>query len=100
MPYSAILDISIGLIFTYLLFSLLCSVITEWIAAGLGSRAQHLQQAIAKLITDPGERAAFIGHPLIKSLCQNGKKILNELLSNPVDGPPTQAATFLTPSTN
>jgi len=79
----SVLDIAIGLSFTYLLFSLICSVLNEWIAAGLGSRAKHLWVAIQTLITNPDQLQDFKSHPLIAAMFQNGKKLLNDKKVDP-----------------
>jgi len=47
---STILDVAICLIFIFLLFSLLCSVIKELIAAGLNLRGKMLVKGIASLL--------------------------------------------------
>jgi hypothetical protein len=46
------LDVAIGLVFTYLLLSLLCTAINEWIASFGRMRANILVKAIARLV-DP-----------------------------------------------
>jgi hypothetical protein len=68
---STILDAAIGIIFIYLLVSLVISAINELIAAMLKSRAENLSQAIQALLQDPSQAgwvARFYQHPLIQSL--------------------------------
>ncbi|MEA2174828.1 MAG: N-acetylmuramoyl-L-alanine amidase [Blastocatellia bacterium] len=48
---SDILDIAIGLVFVYLLLSLICSVLNEWIAAIFSMRATNLEDGIRTLLT-------------------------------------------------
>lgn len=49
---SEILDIGIGLAFVYLLLSLVCSVVNEWIAGVVGLRAKNLEAGIRSLFSD------------------------------------------------
>src|ERR1051325_8642963 len=49
---SEILDIGIGLAFVYLLLSLVCSVVNEWIAGVIGLRAKNLEAGISSLFSD------------------------------------------------
>ena len=71
---SGIVEVAIGLAFVYLLLSLLCSVVNEWIAGILGSRAYNLEKGINSLFTDGKLRnnisiaAAIYDHGLIQSL--------------------------------
>lgn len=60
MPTSAVLDVAIGLVFVYWLFSVFCSVLNEWIANLLALRARTLEAAIANLLEDPGELSTRI----------------------------------------
>lgn len=68
---STILDAAIGIIFIYLLVSLVISAINELIAAMLKSRAKNLAQGIQALLQDPSQAgwvARLYQHPLIQSL--------------------------------
>lgn len=49
------LDVAIGLAFTYLLFSLLCSAIQEWIAGVLDLRAKKLEAGLRSMLADEGQ---------------------------------------------
>ena len=49
---SEILDIGIGLAFVYLLLSLICTVLNEWIAGVMGLRAKNLEAGIRSLFSD------------------------------------------------
>ncbi len=62
MTGSVALDVAIGLIFVYLLYSLLASVICEIIANYLGLRARNLREALIRLLEDGDDepRAKFI----------------------------------------
>jgi hypothetical protein len=47
-----IIEVGIGLAFVYLLLSLICTVVNEWIAGVLGSRARNLEAGISSLFSD------------------------------------------------
>jgi len=75
---SGVVEVAIGLAFIYLLLSLICSVVNEWIAGVLNSRAKNLEAGIRSLFTD-GEfkkdadkvttlADAIYGHGLVQSL--------------------------------
>jgi hypothetical protein len=49
---SEILGVGIGLAFVYLLLSLICSAVNEWIAGILGLRARNLEAGIQSLFSD------------------------------------------------
>jgi hypothetical protein len=72
---SGVVEVAVCLAFVYLLLSLLCSVVNEWIAGILGSRAANLEKGIQSLFTDgklakdgPSIAAALYDHGLIQSL--------------------------------
>jgi hypothetical protein len=74
---STILDVAIGIIFIYLLVSLVISAINELIAAMLKSRATNLSQGIQALLQDPSQAgwvARLYQHPLIRSLSPPNSK--------------------------
>jgi hypothetical protein len=52
---SIALDVIVGLMFIYLLYSLLATVITEIIATQLGLRSRNLKEAIDRMLTDEEE---------------------------------------------
>lgn len=65
------LDVAIGVIFVYLLISLICSAVNELIEAKLKLRAVDLEQGIRGLLNDPdGSKftKSLYDHPLIYSL--------------------------------
>jgi hypothetical protein len=49
---SVALDIVIGLVFIYLLYSLLATILSELIATGLGLRARNLKEAVDRMLND------------------------------------------------
>lgn len=73
---SVVLDVVIGLVFIYLLYSLLASVLQEIIATNIRLRAYMLRRAIVKMLDDTNcnkcssEKFSniFYDHPLIKYL--------------------------------
>jgi hypothetical protein len=74
---SAILDTAIGLIFVYLVVSLIVSAANELLAALFRWRANNLYLGIRELLQDPtitGLATRFYEHPLIESLSAKGKK--------------------------
>jgi hypothetical protein len=68
---SEVLDVAIGVIFVFLLVSLICSAIREGIEAWMKSRATHLEQGIRELLHDPhgaGLARHLFEHPLVLAL--------------------------------
>lgn len=68
---STILDVIIGVIFVFLVLSLLCSVIIEMVSALLALRARTLEEGIRTLLDDleTGELTKRVyEHPLIKGM--------------------------------
>jgi hypothetical protein len=61
-----ILDILLGLFFVYLLLSLVCTAIMEYIAALTNKRGKELVRGIEQALGDTGA-ARFFDHPLIRS---------------------------------
>jgi hypothetical protein len=87
MSLAFILDITIGLIFIYLIFSLLASEIQEMISTVLQWRAVHLKKSIEILVAGDAEESdddkiinfvnELYNHPLIKAINQESKGISN-----------------------
>jgi hypothetical protein len=65
MIQNAALDVAIGLILMFLMLSLLCSVVNEFIATKLNLRANTLAAALTDLIDDDKLRQQFYDHGLI-----------------------------------
>ncbi|MNS26991.1 hypothetical protein D3C72_589270 [compost metagenome] len=55
---SIVLDVVIGLVFIYLLYSLLATILQEIIATWLGFRAKILERAIIRMLSDISEGSA------------------------------------------
>jgi hypothetical protein len=71
---SEILDVAIGLIFVYLVVSVLCSAIREGIESWLKTRAAYLEHGIRQLLQDmkgTGLAKDLFEHPLIYGLFTN-----------------------------
>jgi len=74
---SAILDTAIGLIFVFLLISLVVSAANELLTAFFNWRAKNLFVGIRELLQDSsatGLVTFFYEHPLIRSLSANNQK--------------------------
>lgn len=73
MLNSAILETAIGLIFVFLIFSLVASGIAEYFSAALDRRGEHLKHILFNLFDndDPHGRAflnLFVSHPMVQAL--------------------------------
>lgn len=69
---SPIVDVTIGLILVFMILSLVCSGIQEWVSSLLKLRANNLESGIKALISDDIAKAVY-QHGLIKGLAQPGK---------------------------
>jgi hypothetical protein len=65
MVNNGVLDVGIGLIFMYLMLSLMCTTINEILSTMLGLRAKTLEAAVGRMIDDPTIKADFYDHGLI-----------------------------------
>jgi len=65
---STLLEVAIGVIFVYLLLSLLCSAFSELIESFIKYRSRDLEKGIGKLLDNPQLAEEFFKHPLIKPL--------------------------------
>ncbi|MGO9260218.1 MAG: hypothetical protein ACLQU1_28510 [Bryobacteraceae bacterium] len=68
---SNILDIAIGMVFFYLLLSLICSAVNELLEGWLKYRGSNLEKGLRELLQDPhgtGLVKAFYEHPLVDGL--------------------------------
>ena len=74
MLNSETLEVAIGMVFLFLLMSLICTAIKEWIEALLKWRAMDLERAMRTLLDDPDGKTtqALYSHPIIYSLFQGG----------------------------
>ena len=62
---STVLEVAIGLLFVYLLLSLLCSTVGEYIEATVNKRAEFLRKGIELLLNDSNGK----GLDLASQLC-------------------------------
>ncbi|UII29176.1 hypothetical protein LVD15_12325 [Fulvivirga maritima] len=76
---SPILEVVIGIVFIYLLFSLLSTIANELIASIFRLRAKNLQSAIRRMLDDDRNKQQlsedFYNHPLIKYLSRTDKSL-------------------------
>jgi hypothetical protein len=89
---SSILEAAIGLIFIYLLLSLICSVINETIATILNQRGKNLFEGIKNMLNDPkfiGLAQQIYTHGLVDGISQEA--------SNP--GKPNRLPSYMASST-
>ena len=74
---SAVLDAVVGLVFVYLLLSIICTAANEMVASLFALRARNLAMGIASLLADNRIKdldELFYDHPLIKSLYRGKRK--------------------------
>jgi hypothetical protein len=75
---SSVLDVAIGLVFVFLLLSLICSAANELIEMMLKKRARDLEKGIAELIGDPKKTTEFLkaiyDHGLVNGLFRGDYK--------------------------
>ncbi|MFL6192835.1 MAG: hypothetical protein ACJ75H_01590 [Thermoanaerobaculia bacterium] len=65
---STILDVAVGMAFFYLLMSVVCSSLNEFLESLLKNRAKGLEDGIVRLLGDPALAQKLYNHPLIKPL--------------------------------
>ena len=71
----AILDVAIGMIFMWLILSIATMSVQEWIASYLKWRANDLETAIQRLLSDKVWAEQLYNHPLIEGLSKKtGRK--------------------------
>jgi hypothetical protein len=71
---SNVLEVAIGIVFIYLLLSLICSAVNEWIASVLNQRGKNLFKGIKNLLNDPqftGLAQQVYTHGLIQGISFN-----------------------------
>ena len=80
---SAAIDVALGLAFVYLILSVICAQVNEWIAALFDLRARDLERGLHELLTDnplvndaePSDLAIKVwNHPLLLGLWPRGGK--------------------------
>jgi hypothetical protein len=71
---SGLLDVAIDLAAIYLLLSVVCSALNEWVASVVSKRASTLETGVATMLADPLFARNVLNSPLIKNLAGNLKK--------------------------
>ena len=69
---SPIIDLAIGLIFVYVVLSLLASSVQEWMASLFGLRARNLYQGVRRLL-GPQYAQEVYAHPMIRRLAKKDR---------------------------
>jgi hypothetical protein len=64
----AALDVALGLIFVYLVLSLVCTAVNETVSSMLAWRADTLREGIANLLDSEEKRKELYEHPLVAGL--------------------------------
>ena len=67
-----VIQLIVGLVFTWFVLSTATVQIQEWIAARLQWRAKDLEHAIQRMLNDRGLAKLFYDHPIIRSLSEPG----------------------------
>lgn len=84
MFWTPVIETIISLIFTFLILSVICSAIYEWISERRNLRGQLLAEFLIKAFNDPTERLPNFGqlvlrHPMIRSGAINEKRQLDKI---------------------
>ena len=75
---SIVLDVAIGVIFVFILVSIVCSAIREGIESVLKTRAAHLEHGIRELLHDregTGLARDLFQHPMVAALYENDYEV-------------------------
>lgn len=74
MYLDAIIEVAIGLIFSWLVLSIATMQLQEWISGLFGWRAELLEDSLTRMLHDDKLVTDFYKHPVIASLSRDGKK--------------------------
>ena len=87
MTGSVAVDVAVGLVFTYLVFSTLCSAVNEAVSQFVNRRGRELFNTINGLLGNSTAEERFWNHPLISGLIRsrNLKQTAEPLLSKSAD---------------
>jgi len=69
-----IVEVALGLAAVYLVFSLLCSTLVEFIAGVLSLRGKQLERGIRYLVEDEGMSDGLLNHPMLSKLSDKYRK--------------------------
>lgn len=74
---AALLQVMIGLVFVYLVMSILCSGVNEFIAQKVGRRGEFLKLGLHNILTDRWIYLRVINHPIVATMYreQVGRKL-------------------------
>jgi len=76
MGFGGVLDLIIGLTFTYLLLSLICTGLNETLAGLLNLRGKNLYQGVKALVRDPSFKdlvGEIYAHPVVRSMSKDSR---------------------------
>ena len=74
MYLDAILEVVIGLIFSWLVLSIATMQLQEWISSLFGWRAELLEGSLKQMLQNDAWVEQFYSHPVIESLSRSGRK--------------------------
>lgn len=74
MYLDAMIEVAIGLIFSWLVLSIATMQLQEWISSLLGWRAQILEDSLKRMLQSDQLVNDFYKHPVIASLSRPGRK--------------------------
>lgn len=83
MPDFAALDVALGLIFVFLVLSLVCSALMETLSSILAWRAAYLKKGLVSLLDEDLMNQVF-DHPLVNPLVRPARELSPRLASIPV----------------
>lgn len=89
---SPVLEVAIGMLFFYLLLSLICTALNELIEAWLKNRAYDLEHGIRRLLDDPDPNAGGFATHVYRKIVRAFRLLLYSLKGKqmPAPGPKTQ----------
>ncbi len=83
MSLPAIVDVAIGLIFIYLILSLLASEIQEFITTIFQWRSKHLRESI-EILLNGGIPDKYLNSSQVKKEILKAKKLVNKIYQHPL----------------
>ena len=86
---SPIIEVFIGLVFVYLLLSVVCSAVKEMISQALGMRAKNLHHGIARLLPDATTRQALEAGLTVADVIPRSETLEDLFVRKAIEAPPT-----------
>lgn len=77
MTGSVAIDVAIGLVFVYLLYSLLATIICEIVANYLGLRARNLRETLIRLLEDDSNTTRWKAISVFQNLYSSVKNLFS-----------------------